>query len=322
MSKDIWIICCEAEYNKRHIFQLISKACELKEDKSQNVCVVYIGKKDKDFFDELQKYGTNQLILVEVSLINESICTNIIKELVTNYKPFLLMFPSTRYSKVVAARVSSIFNVGLTADCINIRRENDNFVYVRAAINDSIIASIRCVNSLFEMCTVKENVFESKESRDNEPMFKRKFIPEQHLTEATDQKIVLEIKSKEKSNTEKLMAAKIVFGVGRGVSERGYQLLKKVAEKFHAEIVGTRNVVEQGILPKSRQVGQSGVNISPNIYVCLGISGACQHIVGVKNAKFIIAVNTDRDAPVFQYADYAIVEDSEKFLEELLCQMA
>lgn len=320
MSKSIWVICSEVEYNERYIFQLVSKAHELLDGEEGDVSVVCIGKRDNVFFERLHDFGTNRIIFAEVSSPSESLCTNIVSELIKTHDPFLLLLPATRYSKIVAARLSNQFNVGLTADCIDIKKEDGQFVYVRAAINDAIIASIKCVRSTFEICTIKDNVFESKEIQRKELLEEEMFEVDSSLTKVVDMQEIIETKPKEASSLAKILSAKVVFGVGRGVSERGFELLQQAAKKFGAEIVCTRNVVENGTLPRTRQVGQSGIIIAPNIYVCFGISGACQHIVGIKNAKLIIAVNTDKDAPIFQYADYAIVEDANKLIE-LLCEM-
>ena len=112
----------------------------------------------------------------------------------------------------------------------------------------------------------------------------------------------------------------IVFGIGRGVNEDTYEIIKKLAQKIGAEIAGTRAVVEAGVMGKERQVGQSGINISPNVYVAFGISGATQHIVGIKNAKLVIAINQDENATIFDYADYKVVADVND-IAKALCDM-
>lgn len=317
MKKDIWIICCENEYNTNHIFQLVSKANELAEHVNSQVYIVCFGESIDIFLQSLELYGIGNIIFVELQNTSESLCADVIGSVVEKYNPYLIMFPATRFSKSVAARVSIKLNAGLTADCIDIEVENDDFIFVRAAINNAIIASIKCINSKYRLCTVKENVFEIKLKKGNQVAHILKINEYKDLQDNLGKKYILEKKEKEQKSNERLINARIVFGVGRGVSERGFQLMKHAAAKFKAEIVATRNVVEQGLVNKSRQVGQSGIFLAPSIYVCFGVSGASQHIVGIKNAKIIIAVNSDKDAPIFKYADYAIVDDAEKILEQL-----
>lgn len=116
-----------------------------------------------------------------------------------------------------------------------------------------------------------------------------------------------------------LESSKIVFGLGRGIKGKNdLELVKKVARKYNAVIAGSRGIVEDGFIEKENQIGQSGISVSPDIYVAIGISGASQHMVGVKNAKKIIAINSCRQAPIFAYADYCIIDDFRNVFGELV----
>lgn len=182
-----------------------------------------------------------------------------------------------------------------------------------------------CINSEIEMCTVKNNVFNIGHNIDKKPVniefYDYKGDRESNISLYTTINRVL---NKEKNNDD-FTSSKLVFVVGRGVKgTETLNLLRKVASKYGAQILGTRAAVEEYLIEKNRQVGQSGISICPDIYVGFGVSGASQHIVGIKNSKIIIAVNKDKSAPIFNYADYAIIEDVTTILLELdkLCTLS
>lgn len=116
--------------------------------------------------------------------------------------------------------------------------------------------------------------------------------------------------------------SKVVFAIGRGVKEKyTADIIKKLAYKYKAGLIGTRAAVEEGLIDKEQQVGQSGASICPDVYVGFGISGASQHMVGIRNAKLVIAVNSDENAPIFNFADYAIVDNLNNVIKNL-CRLS
>lgn len=318
MNKSIWVISDNTKYDSQHTLQLVSKANKLAEKKNTDISVICIGKYDESAFERLIEFGASNVIFCENSISDEAIHTDIIESLIKEKKPILIIFPATQFAKVVSATLSSRFGAGLTADCIDITIDTDeSFVFSRAAINNSVIARIKCIRSEFEMCTVKQNVFPLLKSTFEKKGFIEKFdFP---INKPSTFTLIDIIKKSIRKNDSTIMnTTKIVFAVGRGIKNKDtLELLKKVAKKYNAEIVGTRAAVEAGLIEKSRQVGQSGISICPNIYVGFGISGASQHIVGIKNSKIIIAVNSDENAPIFNYADYSILDDVNAVLKEL-----
>jgi electron transfer flavoprotein alpha subunit len=201
-------------------------------------------------------------------------------------------------------------------------KQNDNeyqYIFTRAAINSTVLAQIECINTNISMCTCKENAFVVTEYYPKkkipvhkwnknllEFIFEKNYILHSEYAKCTERNIALE-----NSN--------LVFGIGRGVRNKDdLNLIKQVAQKHNAMIAGTRAVVEEGMIDKKWQIGQSGISISPEIYVAIGISGATQHIVGIKNAKKVIAINTDENASIFAYSDYCIIDDYKNILNELL----
>ncbi len=235
-------------------------------------------------------------------------------------QPSLLMFLDNQFAKVVAASLSSRFESGLTADCIDVELdEYGKFIFSRAALNDTVVARIKCINSNFQMCTIKKNSIPIPEAKLENVCGKIEKFDIKIDDELNNSSIeIIERVIRKDENKIDLNSAKVVLAVGRGVkSLETVSLIKKIAKKLNAEVIATRAAVEDGIIEKERQVGQSAISICPNIYFGFGISGASQHMVGIKNAKIIIAVNSDKEAPIFNYADYAIVDDLNNVLKEL-----
>ena len=320
MNKEIWVVCDHVPDGKADIiFGMLTKAFDLAKKADCHTTAVCFGKHSSEYMQELFYYGTENVLHIEHDNVSTEIQSKILCQVISQRKPVLIMFPASEYGRRMASYVSDEFEAGLTAECIEIEfGENKNFEYKRAAINSSAIVTIQCINSDVELCTVKENIFIPK--RLNEPLdgkIEKNIYDETFSDIFSDAITVLE---KEEKITEKLdiNSSKIVFGAGRGIKDaETVELLFSVANKIGASVVGTRAIVEENLIERFRQVGQSGISIRPEIYICFGVSGASQHIVGIKNAKIIVAVNTDENAPIFDYADYIIHDDAVKVLKEI-----
>lgn len=324
MKRDeIWVICDRHDNcSYEHLKQMIGKASELGKKASYSVVVVCIGEMTKEQCEELFCYGADKVLLcTEEYVLSEREFANCLLQIIEKNKPKVIMFPASVYGKAVAAYTSSKLSGGLTADCIDIEYEDGEFSFSRAAMNASIVAKIMCVNSEIELCTVKNNVFPVPEKDTEEKNGVIEICEWNEDCLEKDSKVeVIKIEKLVQKSKAPLDFSNIVFGIGRGVNEDTYEIIKKLAQKIGAEIAGTRAVVEAGVMGKERQVGQSGINISPNVYVAFGISGATQHIVGIKNAKLVIAINQDENATIFDYADYKVVADVND-IAKALCDM-
>lgn len=314
MKTIVWVLCFESPEIPVgiHSHQLLSKATELVQGKDASVCAICIG----NFNKSLSKYGVDEIIHIDSECINYRQISSLLKELYCSEedKPSLVLFPATKWGKCIAADLAIKIGAGLTAECIDIESDNEcQFTFTRAAINSTVLAQIKCVNTRISMCTCKKDVFAATELN-NKVVPVRKFASKMQLSFQTPAVLHSELEDNKENNVE-LEQSRIVFGVGRGVKD--LNLITRVAKKYNAAIAGTRAVVEEGLIDKKSQVGQSGINISPDLYVAIGISGATQHTVGIKNAKKIIAVNTDPNAMILAYSDYCIIDDYTKIFEML-----
>ena len=315
----IWIVCEYNQYNTPEVLQLLKKANELKQHTNSRVFIVCIGQYQKEAFNVLQEYGATDVLHVPLETFDLEAFTYVLEQMIEIYEPKLLIFTDKQEAKICASKLSNRLDVGLTADCIDIFVDEKNeYVFSRTAINDSVIANIKCEQSKYQMCTVKSNVFQMKKMTNTSELKIHRLKSIGELKEQKQNVMIVQRKPKASSIIQDFSKEKIVFAIGRGIRNKDtYELINKLANHWGAEVVGTRVAVEEGWIDSTRQVGQSGISIAPALYISFGISGAMQHMIGLKNAKTIVAINNDPTAPIFNYADYCIVEDLNRVLQEL-----
>ena len=231
---------------------------------------------------------------------------------------------STTEGRELAPIVASSFNTGLTADCTKIEIVEGKLVSTRPTFGGKLMASILC-KAKPQMATVRQNSFKKKDFYNNEKESLKNQPPQLDIVEYDfniDKNFtteILEFQKNDKNDFYNIQNAKIIFAGGMGLKNKeNFDKLKLLAEKFGAKTGGTRKAVEKGFIEKELQIGQTGSCVTPEIYVAFGISGAIHHISGMENSKKIIAVNTDKNAPIFNYSDIGIVDDAIKVIDELL----
>lgn len=320
-SRGILVACGVNDIINEHTLQVLTKARELANDSNKQLLLLFVGEEKQEYFETASKYGVDKIIFCnckeELGIWGFS---DIVTEAINVHNPDTVFFLADTFGKGVAAIISTRFGAGLTADCIEIVYDpNDKkFNFLRAALSDSVIAKITCINCDLQLCTIKKDVFVQKEQTNWKQANITNLNVDLSSIFSDEKPEILEVSQITETKKVDITKFPIVFGIGRGASTASnLQAINKLAEKYGACVVGTRAVVEENIITKEFQVGQSGKSISPKIYVAFGISGASQHLVGIKNAGTIIAVNTDKNAPICQYADYAIIDDVNNVLGEI-----
>jgi len=321
-KNDIWVVCDRLnDCGHGHLKQIISKASQLAGEDNRQVSVICIGSFRVEQLVELGVYGADKIIFcLQEDCLDEIGFANVLAEVICNEKPKLIMYPASPFGKAVAAYCSARFEAGIVVNCINIEKNNEG-ILVFTSMDDShfVIAKIVFTDSEIQMCTVRNDVFVIKETRlQYEPVIDRKIVTNVKgnnpiITEVLGNEPIVE-----NDDFNRLTTAKLIFAFGRGIeNEKNVELLKRIAKKYKAQLVGTRAVVEDGLISRTLQVGQSGTSVAPDIYVGYGISGAIQHVAGIKDSKLIIAVNKNENAQIFRYSDIAIVGDAINILLEL-----
>ncbi|MFC3745648.1 electron transfer flavoprotein subunit alpha/FixB family protein [Paenibacillus sp. GCM10012306] len=302
--------------------EMLSKARQLAAQSGSVVGAICFGMHDSFFYNELFKHGAHHVFCVQQDYRDGDYLafSDGIRHVIQKNRAQLVMFPDTPLCKAAAATIATELGAGLTADCLDIDFFEEKFIFTRTALNSSVIAEIHCIHTPYQLCTVKKRVFHDCVSEITDAGGTLDFIdiPANKSIYSALKSLGYESYRKEEVDLEN---TKVIFAVGRGVKEQDFSSIQKLAKAVGAEIGGTRVLVENGLLPRSRQIGQSGIHVIPDLYIGFGISGASQHIVGMKSSKKIIAINNDKNAPIFRFADYAIIEDTRDVIADLLSAM-
>jgi electron transfer flavoprotein alpha subunit/NAD-dependent dihydropyrimidine dehydrogenase PreA subunit len=322
--RGVWVFAEQREGRlNRAALELLGKAQQLAATLNQSVSALLLGDRVADLAGALMEYGAETVYLAEHKALKDyrtNAYTKVIEELVKAYKPNVLLMGATHVGRDLAPRVSRRVEVGLTADCteLTIDPEEGILLQTRPAFGGNVMATIANRYSRPQMATVRPGVMEAiKKAGAKGEVIK-------HKVSLTENKIgtkVLEFVREGKKSVN-LSEAKVIVAGGRGVGDaEGFSVLDKLAAALGGELAGTRVAVEEGWIPVNRQVGQTGQSVRPELYIACGISGAIQHRAGIMNSRYIIAVNKDPRAPIFQVADWGIVGDLHDVVPEMIGAM-
>ena len=234
-------------------------------------------------------------------------------ERVATEPPDLVLFSQEYTDRDVAGRLAARLGVGLLTNASDVRLTGAGVETDHEVLGGTHIATAAASNGPF-IVLIRPKSFTAEPTEGGVPPVETLDLPELGKSDAK----VVERHVEEREGPQ-LSDAKIVVSGGRGLgSPEGYEMVEKLAELLGAATGATRAIVDSGWVPYAKQVGQTGKTVKPDVYIAIGISGATQHLVGMKDAKTIIAINKDPDAPIFSIADLGIVGDAQKVLPKLI----
>lgn len=302
-------------------FELLAKARELAAKLECEVVALLLGDKVENLVQPLFSYGANKVILCEDPVLAQyrtEPYTHAISTMIRQYKPQIAIFGATSIGRDLAPRIAGRIHTGLTADCtsLDIEDETRRFMMTRPAFGGNLMATIVCPDFQPAMATVRPGVMVKRIPDPNASgeviRFELDFVENDCYTK------ILDIIKKEASTKHNIQDAKILVAGGRGMKgPEGFEILQELADVLGGEVASSRAAVDAGWQDKARQVGQTGKTVRPNLYIACGISGAIQHMAGMEESDFIIAINSDSTAPIFNIADVGIVGDVFKIVPKL-----
>ena len=304
-------------------FSLAAKAQELSQKLGgEEVCALLIGKNgDAERFKEgFQACGVDKVFVYEderLTSYSNELYSKIAVDLVKEIEPSIFLIGATTQGRDLAPRISTLVGTGLTADCTGLDiNEKGQLAATRPTFGGKLMATILCKNYP-QMATVRAGVLPFLEN----PVYKNtEIIYKNHNIDNFDTRVkTLEFIQYATDEINLLDSAKIIVAGGKGCkNQEGFDLLQKLADVLGGTVAASRGAVEMGLASSNVQVGQTGKTVSPDLYIACGISGAIQHTVGIEGAKKIIAINIDKNAPIFQVANVGYVGDLFEVIPQLI----
>lgn len=327
-SNEVWVFIELRDGKPADVsFELLSKGRKLADSMNARLKSVVIGQNVKPVAAATFRYGADESYVVDHPDLKDYRTmpySRIMVDLVKRHVPRIVLFGATVTGRDFAPRVASATRSGLTADCTDLKVEDitylgkvykDLLLQIRPAFGGNIIATIITPDNPTQMATVREGVMEMH-PLERPTDVKISEIP--YSPDGVDQLITIIEQHREESKVN-LKSAPIIVSGGYGMgTKENFKLIHELAHTLGGEVAGSRAAVDAGFVPHERQVGQTGVTVRPKLYLAIGISGAIQHRAGMQEAKKIIAINTDPEAPIFDVSHYGIVGDAMEVIPKFI----
>jgi electron transfer flavoprotein alpha subunit len=309
-------------------FELVDKAKELSQKlasqkgESVEVNAVIFSRTGmvQSFKESFNNKGLNKVYYFEDEKLENystDLYSKLLVDLVTRTKPEILLIGATVQGRDLAPRVASMLETGLTADCIGLDiNEKGQLAATRPTFGGQLMATILC-KKYPQMATVRPNVF--KINQEISYVETEMINCSVNLSDIPNRVQILNFEKTLDSVINELDSSEIIVTGGKGLkNEKGFKLLREFAQTIGGTVAATRGAVEMGLAPSTIQIGQTGKTVHPKVYIACGVSGAIQHTVGMSDSEYIIAINDDENAPIFDIADTGIVGDVFEILPKFI----
>ena len=312
--RGVWVFVEQTEGEPAKVsWELLGIGAELAGKLGVELCALVIGDNVEHLCGEAFTYGAGKAYLVDAPVYHhyrteaylEACC-----HLIEKYKPEVILMGATGMGRDLAGAVATKVATGLTADCTGLSIDDKrNLMQTRPAFGGNIMATIMCDKFRPQMSTVRPNVMPIPERREGSTgdIVRDAFtVPEENILT----KVMEIIRDAHNKKAIDITGAEFIISGGRGMmGPENFSILQELADEMGGVVGASRSAVDAGWMPGDRQVGQTGKTVRPKIYIACGISGAIQHLVGMQDSDMVIAINRDRQAPIFEVATYGIVGD-------------
>ena len=293
----------------RMSWETVAAAQQLGKELGQPVEAAVVGKSVVGLAGELGCKQLEKVYAVEHDLLEPYTPDGYaiaLRQLVETRKPYLTIFPHTYQVRDFAPKLATSFNRVLVSDVVGHRVEDGRLTLVRQLFQGKINSDVHFVGDPPYFASMQAGAYRADQAWEGSAPVET-FAPAISAPDIRTKPLEL---FRESQRAVDLTTADIIVSVGRGIKEaENIPIVQKLADALGAELAASRPICDNGWLPMERQVGSSGQTVAPKMYVAVGISGAIQHLVGMKGSKTIVAINKDANAPIFEVADYGIVGD-------------
>jgi len=298
-------------------YEMLTKAYEIAKKINAESTAVILGKEVKEKAKTLTEYAEKVLVVEDPKLenFNSDTYQKVLSTLIMEHKPLLILMGHTSYGIELAPRLAAALNIPLATDLIDLTFEGDTLVVTRQMYGGKVNVKATLRKSESYMATIRQAAFTAQKPA--QPLNGQIIEKPALLTEEAATKRFIEYVLPPPGGVDITAAEKLV-GVGRGIKDQAnIPMMEDLAKTLGAVLACSRPIIDKGWLPSDRQVGSSGKTVKPKLYLAVGISGAFQHVLGIKSSDLIIAINKDPKAPIFSFADYGVVDDLFKIVPSL-----
>jgi len=311
--RGVWVFVEQTEGEAAKVsWELLGEGAKLAKALDVPLTAVVIGEKVEHLCKEAFAYGASKAYLIDAPVFRyyrTEAYLRAVNYLIEKYKPEIILMGATGLGRDLAGAVATVVGTGLTADCTGLAIDDKrNLMQTRPAFGGNIMATIMCDKFRPQMATVRPHVMAMPE---HNPQGSGEIIRESCPVKEEEILVkVLDIISDKKTDQVDVAGAEFIVSGGRGMmGKENFAMLQELADELGGVVGASRSAVDAGWMPQERQVGQTGKTVRPKIYIACGISGAIQHLVGMQDSDVIIAINRDKEAPIFEVATYGIVGD-------------
>jgi electron transfer flavoprotein alpha subunit len=292
---------------KKPSFEAVRAAKSVADQLNAEVIGIVVGENVKPMAAELGGFGASRVIVAEspkLAQYSSTAYTKVVADAAQKEGADVVMIPATAFGKDLAPRVAVRLEAGMASDCTALRVENSEIIATRPVYAGKALMDVQVVSPK-KVLTLRPNVFTAGVADGAAATVEALNV---ELADSDLSSVV--IGTTQASNKLDVAEADIIVSGGRGLkAPENFKIVEELAEALGAAVGASRAVVDAGWRPHDEQVGQTGKTVSPSLYIAVAISGAVQHLAGMSSSKYIVAINKDKEAPIFQVADYGIVGD-------------
>jgi electron transfer flavoprotein alpha subunit len=307
MADRIMVVAEQREGTLNRVsLEIIAAAQAISKETGWTVEVVLPGNQTAALAQDLAAYQVDKVYDLEASSLaayTSDAYVHALKQFILSRQPKLVLFPHTYQVRDFAPRLALALDRTLISDAIGYKHENGKLLFTRQMFQGKFVADVAFAGDAPWLATLQIGTFRADQAQAGSAPVEKVEAAQPPAMRITPHEVFQEAKQ-----AVDLSQAEVIVAIGRGIKEqKNVAIAEDLAKALGGEVAASRPICDNGWLPLERQIGSSGQTVAPKLYIALGISGAIQHIVGMKGARTIVAINKDVEAPIFEIADYGIV---------------